>query len=586
MYIIHQLFNKKLKKCVFHITLYIHIYKNMSIIAFTQDIELEQIESLVKTREFFQDIIKCINDTIINYNSSYNEQLDIQDEINIKKMSIRDIRQIFANFNKILNKYFTVKPDATILIDLDSQWYSSDKMLIETGDARPFSPPTPNNRIMSKILTINCKLIDFLNDVHILQIKSIKNNIRYMKHELEQKKSTISVNQYNYLKSVVEAKVTQYNTVMDQIKSEFKEIHTQSKPIQSYFLIRADFVEYLSTIPISIFNIFNSSLFFIEDDIEFLDFVIKQKEWLPSELRCEYLKKIMKLMEKQGLEQDVLVKLHTFNPNPVILVDDIITMYWKSKKDPESISYIYMLQMLISRFKQRINIYTIDIQKLIMLTSVELELISKLDKTQLGLEQKIYESMCYTVLDNINHLVNLSPEIFNCYLIYQIPNVLLKLFDETFTNTQVYSMLNSIFTTHMSSRHGIYYLSSMIDEAKMTKLQTLLTEEQAGKLTKWYKVYKHINDNVFDSDIVDPLTSTVLVIPSVFPMSTDDPDNIGICDKHVFGAYLWEKKENPFTRSELTIQAFEEFTTQPRYLDKINEVKAKLREYVKQVDSL
>ncbi len=574
-----------MKKCI---SLIHFIYNStMSVSEFIVDLELSQIETLVKTPGFFTIITNYINQLFVNFNSSFDEQIDINDEIEIKKMLIREIKQIFYNFNKILYRYFEVKPDATILIDLDFQWYASDKMLIEVEQSRPFSPPTPNNRTISKILTINCKLIDFLNETYILQIKSLKNRIRYMQSDLEQKKNTLSVNQYNYVKSVLDTKVNEINSIIEKVKIEFKEIHAQSKPIHNYFLLRADFVEYLSMVPVSIFNIFNSSLFFIEEDRDFLNFAIQQKSWLPSEIRCEYLKKIMGLMEKQGLEPEILTILHSFNPDPITVIDDIISLYWKSKKDPESISYIFMLQTLIIRCKTRINAYTVAIDKLVMFISVELELISKLDKTQLGLEQKIYESMCYIVLENIDHMVKLSPEIFDSYLIYQIPNVLLKLFDETFENPKVYQIINNIFVTHMSSRYGIYYLSSMIDESKKDKLQVLLTEEQATKLVKWYKTYKYINDNIFDSDIVDPLTSTVLVIPNVFPMSADNnTDNIGICDKYVFEAYLWEKKENPFTRSELTISKFEEFNSLPVFTKKINEVKAKLREHVKHASGI
>lgn len=575
-----------MKKCL-SLTINIIYIQIMSVSELIVDLELSKIETLVRAPGFFTNITNYINQLFVNFNSSFDEQIDINVEIEIKKMLIREIKQIFANFNKILFRYFEVKPEATILIDLDFQWYTSDKMLIDVEQSRPFSPPTPNNGTMSKILTINCKLIDFLNETYILQIKSLKNKIRYIQSDLEQKKSTMSVNQYNYVKSVLDTKVNEINTIIDNVKKEFKEIHVQSKPIHSYFLMRADFVEYLSMVPVSIFNIFNSSLFFIEEDRDFLNFAIEQKSWLPSEIRCEYLKKIMGLMEKQGLEPEILMILHSFNPDPITVIDDIISMYWKSKKDPESISYIFMLQTLITRCKTRINAYTVVIDKLVMFISVELELISKLDKTQLGLEKKIYESMWYIVLENIDHLVKLSPEIFDSYLIYQIPNVLLKLFDETFENPKVYQMINNIFVTHMSSRYGIYYLSSMIDESKKSKLQVLLTEEQATKLVKWYKIYKYINDNVYDSDIVDPLTSTVLVIPSVFPMNADNnTDNIGICDKYVFEAYLWEKKENPFTRSELTISKFEEFNTLAVFTDKINEVKAKLREHVKHASSI
>ncbi len=43
--------------------------------------------------------------------------------------------------------------------------------------------------------------------------------------------------------------------------------------------------------------------------------------------------------------------------------------------------------------------------------------------------------------------------------------------------------------------------------------------------------------------------------------------------------------KNPFTRSELTISTFEEFNSQHVFIEKINKVKTKLRDCVKQASS-
>ena len=54
-----------------------------------------------------------------------------------------------------------------------------------------------------------------------------------------------------------------------------------------------------------------------------------------------------------------------------------------------------------------------------------------------------------------------------------------------------------------------------------------------------------------------------------------------ICDKNIIESYLWEKNENPFTRSELTIEKLKEFNIIEKNILLIKETKNKLNQIIK-----
>jgi hypothetical protein len=117
----------------------------------------------------------------------------------------------------------------------------------------------------------------------------------------------------------------------------------------------------------------------------------------------------------------------------------------------------------------------------------------------------------------------------------------------------------------------------MIEIEQIKKLPVSL--EQNKKFISWFNYYKYINDNMDTTDVSDPLTSTILVIPYVIPM--DNAFTISnICDKNIIESYLWEKKENPFTRSELTIERLKEFNSEERNMQMIKDTKTKLNKFI------
>lgn len=159
-----------------------------------------------------------------------------------------------------------------------------------------------------------------------------------------------------------------------------------------------------------------------------------------------------------------------------------------------------------------------------------------------------------------------------------MPNKLISLYDEEYSDKEINVHLDNIFKMYLSSKLGIYYLASMIELSQITKLPVNL--EQNTKFTKWFNYYKYINENIADTDIIDPLTSTVLVIPYLIPMDNNFTIS-NICDKNIIESYLWEKNENPFTRSELTIEKLKEFNIIEKNILLIKETKNKLNQIIK-----
>jgi hypothetical protein len=190
---------------------------------------------------------------------------------------------------------------------------------------------------------------------------------------------------------------------------------------------------------------------------------------------------------------------------------------------------------------------------------------------------KIHEYVLNILLQIIEYTLVCNRHLLDSYLVYSIPNKLVSLYDEEYSDNGINVHLDNIFKMYLSSKLGIYYLASMIELSQITKLPVNL--EQSNKFTKWFNYYKYINENIADTNIIDPLTSTVLVIPYLIPM--DNNFTIcNICDKNIIESYLWEKNENPFTRSELTIEQLKEFNIIEKNILLIKEIKSKLNQII------
>lgn len=548
-----------------------------TITEFTNASNIKIIEYLLKDKCFLDELISYVEKMMSSSQCEYDIELgEMEDDI--KNVYIGEIKNVIKKLTVIMCKYFDKKPGTLITLDLDNVWYQTEKCILpnENKELNPYT----QNKTISRILTIICKLIDFLNEYHLNQISFIDKKIDYLRKKLEEKEKFVSVMQYTVI-------LEHYNEIIEQIKlikikyiANFKDTHQISQPIQQYFItiINSDFVNtiFLQFTPITVLNIFQSSLYFLTEDNEFLNFIVKFKNWLPSEYRCKYGVELIKLLNTDNLNYQNKQILKLFQPNPALLIDDVISMYWKCVGDPSLIADIPTLHFMLAHYKEKINWSSLDNEKIILFVSIELSLISKFNKNEMN-NNKIHEYVLNILLQIIEYVLVCNTHLFDSYLVYSIPNKLVSLYDEEYLDNAINIHLDNIFRIYLSSKLGIYYLASMIELKQITKLPVNL--EQNTKFTKWFNYYKYINENIADTDIIDPLTSTVLVIPYLIPM--DNNFTIcNICDKNIIESYLWEKKENPFTRRELTIEQLKEFNIIEKNILLIKETKSKLNQII------
>jgi hypothetical protein len=492
------------------------------------------------------------------------------------------IKCIIINLKMILIKYFdkNVILGKIVSLDFDNPWYSTERTILPNDD---ITQQFVQNKKISKILTIVCKLIDFLNEYHISKIINIDKQITYLKNKLNEPQKESGV-LYEFISAAIQVEIDNHELIKQNYINDFKEIHEISNPIQQYFLniFDYDFTSnriFLQNTPITIFNIFQSSLYFLTTDSVFLRFIVKFKSWLPSNYRCIYGSAIIKLYNNTDLDLKNKKILDKFNPDPNLLIDDIITMYWRAKLDPSIFPDIAILNFILINFINKINWHEFDNEKKILFVSIELSLVSKFNKEEIK-DDVIYEKILCVLLQSINNIIISNNNLLDSYIIYTVPSVLFSLYDGNYTNLNILINLNNIFRLYLLSRLGIYYLSTMISQENILKLP--ITQNQTEKFLKYFNYYEHISENIQDMDIIDPISSTVLIIPYVLPMDSDFT-MCGMCDKNVIESCLWEKKENPFTRSELTIGMLKEFNSTKKNIELIKNTKKKLNEIICEV---
>ncbi len=544
------------------------------------NLPITQIEELVRNQDFYRLIIEHITLNITNYHSDFGGSIGETDLMGIKNMSIDVLISVYKNLVLVINRYLEIKPGSYIPIDRTNKWYSDEKIIVEMGDPAQSVTSLSSNTKMSKLFTICCKIIDFINEHYDSSIRLFEDRIKSIKMFLREKRDSMSVNSFNALKQQSEIVIGEFTAEIKKFEEQYFEFHQNTISIRSYVLTMFEHEYYLQNTPQNIFNIFNSSLYFIDRDSQFLQFVTQLKPWIPSEIRCNYLEKIIFLRDQEDLDREILDILHRFRPNPYTLIEDIVTYFYKSDKNPAVFSNILLLQFYIYETRKDISSWNFNFDKILIFLSVQIDTISKLTPEHFP-NRRIYENILHKILHLINYFLLLDNNLVNTWLVYQIPNTLSKFYKpeviSQFENPDmIFTELNSIFHVLINSRFGVYYLSSMIEDDIKTRMIELMNPEQIARFEKYYSVYKKISDVSDDPEIIDPLTSTVIVIPFVIPMN-EDGSVTSPCDKYVLESYLWSKKQNPFNRKELTIQMFEEFNQTQESVQKIAEVKAKLK---------
>jgi hypothetical protein len=516
-----------------------------------------------------------IPNSMLDYSEHVESEEDIEEFQKVKEMFINEGIEIVNKLSTIIMKHQQVRPYEYVNLDTTLSWYLNEKTFTENEEIKN---PFFSHKIVSKILTIIFKLIDFINEQYLNEINWHNRRIKYIEKLLKDKKEELSEMEFIFYSMHLNIKLKNEKEIKEKVIDNFKNFHEINYPIRSYFLslFKIDSKEaYLRYLPICSLNIFRSSLYFIKEDIEFLDFMIKFEDWIPSSYRCIYLLQIIKLF--QNSDTEIKKHISRFNPDINLLIYDLISLYDKLTKDPSVISDLSLINSVLVRIFDRKRFYlTIPIDKLISFVSIELTIISKLKSEKENIPKKDYEQLIEEALICIQHVITYQLEITENYLVHQIISILLSFYDETYDNYLIKTTLDIIFSNIINNKYTIIYLCSMLEKEDIINIKIPLTQENKDKLMKWMNIYKSLNTNY---DLIDPITSCVIVIPCVIPMDLTG-SMTQICDKNMLMSYLWDKAENPFTRSPLTIADLDEFNKKEESIIKLKEFKAVLKEEI------
>jgi hypothetical protein len=469
-----------------------------------------------------------------------------------------------------------MKPTEFVNIDTGISWYSGEETFLKNNEENPFY----DYKIISRILTIIFKLNDFINELYMKEAKYFDDKISYLNHLLNEKKEELTPLEYTIFSYKVNELLEKLNKDKDNNNSDFKLFHETTTTIRTYFLslfshIKYDISKYLSHLPLCTLNVFRSSLYFLKEDFDFLNFIIRFEDWIPSTYRCNYLVEIMRL---QNFNSDVKKCLSNFNPDINLLILDLTNLYNRLAKYPSIISDITMVnRFLVYIFEKKKYTINLELDHLISFVSIQLTVLSKIksDKNNIS-SQDIYEKLVKDCLLCIKYIIETNHEIIKSYLVHQIPTILLSFYEDECKDGSLKECLDAIFLILMENKHTIIYLSSTLDEESIKKIQIPLFGENKIKLDTWVQRYKKMNSFEDYDQLLDPITSSAIVVPCVIPMDASG-SMLQVCDKNMMMSCLWTKSENPFTRSSLTIKELEDFNKKEEAIEKLKEFNAVLK---------
>jgi hypothetical protein len=547
--------------------------EDILIIVNNNELSFSEMKEIIKKNDFFEKIIGYINDTIFPNIMIREEEEDVNA---IRDLFINEVYNIITNFNKYIGinlgpQTGEIKLPQLVNIDLENKWFAGEISFINDLAENHFAI----NPLKSQIVSIVCKLVDFTNTYFISKIDLFGKKINYITHN----------HPHFPLDDLIRQKA--------ECIAKFKDFHTLSNTVHKYFLLIFNKNDkcYLSFLPRSIMNIFSSSLMFIENDKCFLDFIVKMHHWIPSEYRCIYITKIIKLIQKNEFSS-IICK---FKPDICLLIDDVNTLYKKylKEKDQDVFQNMILITHLLSNLLSSLLISgkkfdnaDNDADKLIYFISVQLTIISKIksEKEQIPLENyhRFITNGCICIKYIIYHDIN----VIKSYLAHYIPNILLDFCNDN-DNEVITALIHDIFTLLLMNNDKVkIYLCSQDDQSKLSKLSILLGKGTTCNLCEWIQFYENIKKYEFYDELLDPITSCIIVKPCVIPMNQDG-SMVQVCDKYMLSSYLWATPINPFTRCELSINELEEFNKLEHCVNAVAEFNIKLKNgiaYAKKIE--
>ena len=205
-----------------------------------------ELEKYIKIEDNVIIIINYINNTIIpNCMIDYSEYVQNNDDLaqfkELKELFINEGLEIIKKLNNIILKHIDKKPNEFVNIDIKNNWYLNEPSISENKNN--YSNPFFDYTLISKILTINFKLIDFINDQYLNEIKYYEDRENYLKHMLLEKEKELSYFEYLFLKNKVNELLKSIDTDKKNIRDNFKIFHENSKQIHNYFLSMFSFMK-------------------------------------------------------------------------------------------------------------------------------------------------------------------------------------------------------------------------------------------------------------------------------------------------------------------------------------------------------
>ena len=526
-------------------------------------IDISQLENMLKIDNSMQVIIHYITQNIFP-NSLIQDQIELNfDEL--RESFIDEGIEIIKKLSLILDKYITKYPTQYVNIDLDNQWFKGEEPFIKESSSQNLFA---NKKKISEILAIICKLVDFINVNFLSELDLYDKKISYLSRQPQNIHILIMTNQIT--------------SIQTECKKKFKAFHSTCNIIHTYILSIYETNEhgFLAYMPKITLNIFSSSLYFLQDDIDFLSFIVKFNSWIDSEIRCNYIIKIMNLNEliHSGDYPNLIRILARFNPDISLLIEDIIFLYKKYLKDESIIQDIILIIHLINLSIPKNFSLSLDYDTLIYFVSVQLSVISKIKSIKDRIPEDKYDIIILQCFNCIKYIVNINNDIFNSYLIYYTINISLDFYDDG--NEDLIVVLNDIFFILIKNKLSIIYLCSIKDELYLSNIKIPLSMGNRAKITEWTTIYSKISSYEFYDEFIDQLTSCIIVKPCFIPMN-EDGTMIQVCDEYMLSSYLWTTPINPFTRMSLTINELKEFNKNEQCLQEKHKFMQKLKDGIK-----
>jgi hypothetical protein len=536
---------------------------SISIDEIIQSCQIDKAELIsFATAENIDQINSYVKEQIIPFTATdYSEHILTLDDVNefdeLKNMFIKQGINILQNLVRIFESN-----DGFFQINMANVWFAGEPTFYKLD--KDVVNPFLDNPIMSNILTIIVKLIDYINDIYIRKIEIYAEEIIRCRQIIDM---------YPMDSLIIQSRLELFRREYDKIALDIRMINTISKSIELYFLNMFKHInqtknyDYLYFLPISILNIFNQYKY-ISMDPNVLTFMVEYNEWVPIQFREESLDHIAKIKYSHSFDLQVIIT--QFQPNIELVINDFIAMYKKYLLDSMFVENICKtMNRLFGHIIYDVkSIRLIDTNKLIHFTSICLTLSVKMLEIKDMVPPRFYDDYVNNFLSCIE-LVLKNTDALNSYLIYQIPTVLNEFYKVEFDSIQIHQTVDRIFRQILTNELATIYIAGFFNSVEeLNESKIPMDEEHRAQILKWIQNYKKISDSPDQDSITDPLTSATIIVPCLVPLNADST-LVQHCDKNMLYSYLWTKPENPFTRQSLTIQEVDKFNSLDINIDKI-----------------